>query len=128
MNGYVRNTFRVGALLLVTAGCNEVLGLDPGTPATGGNAGEPMAGTGAVGATGGTASGTGASGGATNAGTGATSGDAGQTGQGGAGRGGSDSGGGGTGGFTRGTCESNADCIAQGFDWPGVCRSGRCID
>ena len=142
----MNDAFRIGALLLALSGCNELLGLDAGK--LGGNAGEAGEGASAEGGTSGAMGGTSPSSGGTDAtsgdggragdGAGATSGDAGRAGDGtggsaagrggNAGRGGSDADNGGTGGFADGACGRNRDCIEQGFDWPGICQSGRCID
>jgi hypothetical protein len=135
----VRIFFRVVAFLLLSTGCNEVLGLDPGTPvATAGSAGEATGGALGAGGEVGT-------GGTTNGGSGGSSGssgssgaDAGQAGDhsggtdsGGTDTGGADNGGtstGGSGGTPHGSCTTTTDCRDQGFDWPHICRRGTCID
>jgi hypothetical protein len=117
-------------------GCNEVFGLEPGALGeTGGVAGAMTAGSnglggGAAGPSGGGTGGT--NGGTMVAGTGATPGGlAGASGA-GAQQGGTDAGGsgadGGEGGALPGACSTTTDCKEQGFDWPHICRSGKCID
>jgi hypothetical protein len=150
----VRIIFRLVGFLLLSMGCNEVLGLDPGTPdATAGSAGEATGG--ALGAGGEVGMG-GTNGGTTSGGAGATSGrtggssgpEAGRAGDdsggrdtGGSDTGGSDTGGtvtggrdvggmsaGGSGGMPHGSCTTTTDCKDQGFDFPHICRRGTCID
>ena len=130
--------------LLCVAGCNELLGLDPGIVRTnGGDAGEATGGAlgesgapgngkaGFGGSRGGSTSGAGGS--AADDGTGGSAGEGagGSAGEGASGTGGSGPDAGasaGSGGSSRGVCSTNTECREQDFDWPHICRAGRCID